>query len=543
MFFGFGILSFIKNTVSINVLSVNKSVVDYSGGSSVIITGSGFTGASSVKFGTTNAASFVVNSDTQITAVTPALTASATPVNVSVGTGTLSSAVEFFAPTNISNNVQWLRGDLGITTSGGFTTVWGDQSGTAFNMASTFASHPPVAPATWINSKPAITWGHDNYSGTGDRLDNNSPPASLTGASAVEGFVVGQDTAHGLAVGVGLWFYGNGGAGWFPFTDGNDYENFCDSTRPAGTGGGIYTVPWLYDIQLDGGAGTLFGTLNGTTIMNSPSTNTVSVSSACTIGNSTLAGFDGQIAEVIIYSRILTSGERARLIAYKQDRYNFATPLTISNLVTWLHVADISDGAVSSIGQGHIFTQGTGVNQPTKSSSPNRITYSASSPDYLTNTDSFLPGAFSVSLLFKLNSLPVSGNFQVLMEIKANNQGVVDFFQIAAMNLAGYQNLSFLVGGASVGINPTLDLLEHTLTITYDGITSGASPSAYTCYLDGVAQTINISSAFGTTGGNSIGTRFGVSNSFDGKFGDIAFFTKVLSSTEASELHQYLLTA
>jgi hypothetical protein len=42
-----------------------------SGGTTVVITGRNFTGASAVRFGATNAASFVVDSDTQITAVSP----------------------------------------------------------------------------------------------------------------------------------------------------------------------------------------------------------------------------------------------------------------------------------------------------------------------------------------------------------------------------------------------------------------------------------------------------------------------------------------
>ncbi len=61
------------------------------GGTTVVITGSGFSGATAVQFGGTAAASFVVNSATQITAVSPAGTGS---VNISVTTAN-GTAVSF----------------------------------------------------------------------------------------------------------------------------------------------------------------------------------------------------------------------------------------------------------------------------------------------------------------------------------------------------------------------------------------------------------------------------------------------------------------
>ena len=41
------------------------------GGTTVVITGRNFTGASAVRFGTVNATSFTIDSDTQITAISP----------------------------------------------------------------------------------------------------------------------------------------------------------------------------------------------------------------------------------------------------------------------------------------------------------------------------------------------------------------------------------------------------------------------------------------------------------------------------------------
>ena len=58
------------------------------GGTSVTITGTGFTGATAVKFGSTAASSFTVNSATQITATSPAGTAGAVDITVTTPGGT-----------------------------------------------------------------------------------------------------------------------------------------------------------------------------------------------------------------------------------------------------------------------------------------------------------------------------------------------------------------------------------------------------------------------------------------------------------------------
>ena len=63
-------------------------------GSSVTITGTGFSGATAVRFGGTNASSFTVNSSTRITAVVANATVTG-KIDVSVPTGTLTSADEF----------------------------------------------------------------------------------------------------------------------------------------------------------------------------------------------------------------------------------------------------------------------------------------------------------------------------------------------------------------------------------------------------------------------------------------------------------------
>jgi hypothetical protein len=66
------------------------------GGTSVTITGTGFTGATAVKFGSANATTFTVNSDTSITAVSPKGKGTINvTVSTPVGTSSTSAADQF----------------------------------------------------------------------------------------------------------------------------------------------------------------------------------------------------------------------------------------------------------------------------------------------------------------------------------------------------------------------------------------------------------------------------------------------------------------
>lgn len=65
---------FISSPAPLNpfIYSISPTSGPLAGGTTVVITGNNFNGVATVKFGGTNAASFVINSPTQITAITPA---------------------------------------------------------------------------------------------------------------------------------------------------------------------------------------------------------------------------------------------------------------------------------------------------------------------------------------------------------------------------------------------------------------------------------------------------------------------------------------
>ncbi len=95
------------------------------GGTSVTVTGTGFTGATAATFGGTPAASFTVNGDTSITAVSPAASAGTVDVRVTTAGGTsspsLSDQFMFIAgPTvsGVSPNSGTVNGGTTVTITG-----------------------------------------------------------------------------------------------------------------------------------------------------------------------------------------------------------------------------------------------------------------------------------------------------------------------------------------------------------------------------------------------------------------------------------------
>lgn len=90
------------------------------GGTNVTISGTNFTGATVVQFGTNNAASFAVNSSTQITATAPVGTAGTVDVTVTTtgGTSPTSSADQFTYLTHVSSLGNPLN--IAIDGSGNF---------------------------------------------------------------------------------------------------------------------------------------------------------------------------------------------------------------------------------------------------------------------------------------------------------------------------------------------------------------------------------------------------------------------------------------
>lgn len=84
-------------TAAPEVTGLSPALGPPAGGTTIVITGADFTGATAVDFGTTAASSFVVNSGTQITVTSPVGTAGGVDVTVVTpnGTSSVSAADQF----------------------------------------------------------------------------------------------------------------------------------------------------------------------------------------------------------------------------------------------------------------------------------------------------------------------------------------------------------------------------------------------------------------------------------------------------------------
>jgi hypothetical protein len=123
------------------------------GGNTVTITGTGFTGATAVSFGTVPATSFTVNSDTSITATVPAGTVGIVDVTATTPGGTTAtSAADQYAYLPVPA-VTGVSPGSGPSVGGNTVTV----TGTGFTDASAVTFGAAAATSFTVNSDTSIT--------------------------------------------------------------------------------------------------------------------------------------------------------------------------------------------------------------------------------------------------------------------------------------------------------------------------------------------------------------------------------------------------
>lgn len=224
-----------------------------------------------------------------------------------------------WSPRALSGLEAWYRADLGITLNGGTVSAWADQSGNSRHASNGTAAQQPtyVASVAGIGNRPALSFDGGDVLAT----------SAFDMPRAMTCFVVqGSLTARGMLV-----EHGNGD-GFYMYADGNAAAAIFGATG-AGFHRSFQSPPTTWavansQIATSYNESAVPVLRTGRTALSTTSTDGVAQaaqtrSKAMTIGARTgpALAHNGQIAEVILYSRALTAGEIATVEGYLLARY------------------------------------------------------------------------------------------------------------------------------------------------------------------------------------------------------------------------------
>lgn len=219
-----------------------------------------------------------------------------------------------FSPSQIVGLELWLKADAitGLNDADPVTT-WPDSSGKGRDATQSVGGNKPAYKVNIVNGKPVVRFnGSSNFMNL---------PDFLTGFSAGEIFLVIKLNNDPPTVGSGgLWEFGSAAqASHYPFTDGVIYDAFGTDTRKTTVNPTPTLAAWrLYNVSSASGAWT---SRLDTTQLFTTATNTVAWTTAPKFGTSSTFFTDGDIAEILIYSSILSSADRSSLSSFLSSKY------------------------------------------------------------------------------------------------------------------------------------------------------------------------------------------------------------------------------
>lgn len=225
------------------------------------------------------------------------------------GTGVLNTAV----PLSITNLVAWYKADAGVTGDSE-VTQWADQSGNGHHLALNSAQNGPDVDSTTQNGLPVLNFTSSNT----EWMNNTSLGASYTDWSFVG--VVNPDSDTGIIVGSDV---AASDKRWDWRLSGNNRRlKVLANSSQFIQGATAFSSGW-YDVAvtLDGtnseGNSWLEGVSEGTL------SGTMNPLEHIRVGEfwSPPIPYDGKIAELIFYGKVLSATERGKLRTYLVDKW------------------------------------------------------------------------------------------------------------------------------------------------------------------------------------------------------------------------------
>ncbi|MDR0353471.1 MAG: fibronectin type III domain-containing protein, partial [Opitutaceae bacterium] len=215
----------------------------------------------------------------------------------------------------------WLKADAGVETdANGKISEWADQSGLNNHATQTNANNRPEVVAGALNGLSVVKFD----AAKSQRL--SLPNYLMNGAEAGEAFVVLKAASATPSAGRSLWLmgsYGNNFSNYYPYTNGTLADYFGAGTQRS-LGAPVADITQWHVYNVSSKAGEWVARLNGAA-QHRAATNTVYWPAAPLLGgNGSNAFFDGGIAEVLVFDKVLSAAERATMQDYLVGRHRLA---------------------------------------------------------------------------------------------------------------------------------------------------------------------------------------------------------------------------
>jgi len=224
--------------------------------------------------------------------------------------------VHRFSPLQIGSLMIWLDGQSITSIDAAAVSSWQDQSGKGNHATQETADNRPTIRKRVLNNKSVV-----RFDGTNDFLILPNTLAALTEG---EMFIVLKAVNDpGTDFVSSPWHFGTNPSTFYPYSDGIIYDDFGTTTRKTTVNPSLNLSSFrLYNVNSKSGEWT--SRLNGTQLFTTE-VNTVAFPTNPALGtgnNGTGQLFSGDIAEVIVFGRSLTSIERGYVQDYLNTKYN-----------------------------------------------------------------------------------------------------------------------------------------------------------------------------------------------------------------------------
>jgi hypothetical protein len=265
--------------------------------------------------------------DTNLTAnITYYYRVSATWLGNQSGYSAQTSATTAAIGTDIplTNLALWLKADTGVvpeTTNTPTVSTWFDQSGSHNDASQITPSAQPSWVTNALNGLPVV-----RFSGNGQYLTLPNILTNTTGAEAMVVLKVGPGATTNSRA---LWHFGGSvGSARYPEMNGIIYDDFASTTLYT-VGPPVQRLDVYHLYSVGGQAGSWAARLNGAVQTGTSNNAYGSISSSLGYGSGFV--FDGDIAEVMIFNRTLTTDERDTTGSYLVAKYNLSQFATNSS--------------------------------------------------------------------------------------------------------------------------------------------------------------------------------------------------------------------